>query len=73
MHLSHGIGLNSSEPPFVRIDNDKPLKPGMTLSMEAYLKDSEVYGTEEDVLITDDGYDILSEKFLDNKLYLISM
>lgn len=71
MHLSHGIGLNSSEPPFVRIDNDKPLKPGMTLSMEAYLKDSEVYGTEEDVLITDDGYEILSEKFLDNKLYLI--
>ena len=27
-HLCHGIGLGSSEPPLVRIDNDEPLRPG---------------------------------------------
>jgi Xaa-Pro aminopeptidase len=61
MHLCHGIGLASSEPPFVRWDSDHVLEPGMVLSCEAYLRDAGMtYGSEEDVLITHDGCEVLS-------------
>jgi Xaa-Pro aminopeptidase len=63
MHLCHGIGLASSEPPFVRYDSEDVLRPGMVLSCEAYLRDEGMtYGSEEDVLITEDGCEILSER-----------
>ena len=63
MHLCHGIGLASSEPPFVRYDSGDELVPGMTLSCEAYLRDEGMtYGSEEDVVITDDGCRVLSER-----------
>lgn len=62
MHLCHGIGLASSEPPFVRIDSEDELIPGMTVSCEAYLRDEGMtYGSEEDVVITEDGCRVLSE------------
>jgi Xaa-Pro aminopeptidase len=62
MHLCHGIGLASSEPPFVRFDSRQQLEPGMVLSCEAYLRDEEMtYGSEEDVVITDDGCEVLSD------------
>lgn len=61
MHLCHGIGLASSEPPFVRHDSEDVLKTGMVVSCEAYLRDDGMtYGTESDVLITDDGAEVLS-------------
>ena len=70
MHLCHGIGLNGSEPPFVRIDSEEVLQPGMVMSLEAYLRDDGVtYGSEEDVAVTEDGCDILSET--DKGLYII--
>jgi Xaa-Pro dipeptidase len=63
MHLCHGIGLASSEPPFVRWDSDEMLRPGMVLSCEAYLRDEGMtYGSEEDVLITEDGCEVLSNR-----------
>src|SRR5919202_3541176 len=37
MHLCHGLGLASSEPPFVRFDSEAVLEPGMVLSCAAYL------------------------------------
>lgn len=62
MHLCHGIGLASSEPPFVRYDSEEVLEPGMVLSVEAYLRDDGMtYGTESDVLITETGCEVLSE------------
>jgi Xaa-Pro dipeptidase len=62
MHLCHGIGLASSEPPFVRFDSAEELEPGMVLSCEAYLRDEGMtYGSEEDVVITDGGCDVLSD------------
>jgi Xaa-Pro aminopeptidase len=62
MHLCHGIGLASSEPPFVRFDSAQELEPGMVLSCEAYLRDDGMtYGSEEDVVITDEGCDVLSD------------
>jgi Xaa-Pro dipeptidase len=63
MHLCHGLGLASSEPPFVRFDSDRALEPGMVLSCEAYLRvDSMTYGSEEDVVITTEGSRVLSAR-----------
>ena len=70
MHLCHGLGLAASEPPFVRHDSDAVLEPGMVLSCEAYLtSDGMTYGSEEDVRITEDGCEVLSEP--DPGLYVI--
>jgi Xaa-Pro aminopeptidase len=61
MHLCHGIGIASSEPPFVRLDSEDVLQPGMVVSCEAYLRDEGMtYGSEEDVVITEDGCRVLS-------------
>ena len=61
-HLCHGIGLTSSEPPFVRMDSDEVLLPGMVLSVEAYIREDEVtFGSEEDVIITETGCDVFSD------------
>ncbi|MGH2736108.1 MAG: M24 family metallopeptidase [Actinomycetota bacterium] len=61
MHLCHGIGLASSEPPFVRWDSEEVLEPGMVMSCEAYLSNEGMtYGSEEDVLITETGCEVLS-------------
>jgi Xaa-Pro dipeptidase len=63
MHLCHGLGLASSEPPFVRWDSTDVLQPGMVVSCEAYLRDQGMtYGSEEDVLITDSGCEVLSNE-----------
>ena len=60
-HLCHGIGLTSSEPPFVRMDSEAVLQPGMVLSVEAYLRAEDItFGSEEDVIITEDGCDVFS-------------
>jgi Xaa-Pro aminopeptidase len=70
MHLCHGLGLAGSEPPFVRYDSEAVLVPGMVLSCEAYLRDGGMtYGSEEDVLITEDGCTVLSSR--DPGLYVI--
>lgn len=70
MHLCHGIGLAGSEPPFVRYDSEAVLEPGMVLSCEAYLRnDGMTYGSEEDIVITETGCDVLSER--DPGLYVI--
>jgi Xaa-Pro dipeptidase len=70
MHLCHGIGLASSEPPFVRLDSEDVLLPGMVLSCEAYLPHNGMtYGSEEDVVITETGCEMLSES--DPGLYVI--
>lgn len=70
MHLCHGIGLNGSEPPFVRLDSDEPLQVGMVMSVEAYLRDEGItYGSEEDVVVTEEGCEILSE--VDTGMYVI--
>ena len=69
-HLCHGLGLSASEPPLVRITDDTMLEPGMTFSVEAYIKGPDIlYGSEEDVLITDSGCELLSDP--DTGLYVI--
>lgn len=71
MHLCHGLGLAGSEPPFVRYDSDAVLRPGMALSCEAYLRyGGMTYGSEEDIVITEDGCEVLSDP--DPGLYVIA-
>jgi Xaa-Pro dipeptidase len=61
-HLCHGIGLTSSEPPFVRMDSTDKLQTGMVLSVEAYIREGGVtFGSEEDVVITDNGCEAFSD------------
>lgn len=61
-HLCHGIGLTSSEPPFVRMDSEDVLQAGMVLSVEAYIREDEVtFGSEEDVVVTEDGCHVFSD------------
>ena len=69
-HLAHGVGLNGSEPPFIRMDDESTLEAGMLVDVEAYLiADGVTYGSEENVLITEDGAKILS--LPDVGLYMI--
>jgi Xaa-Pro aminopeptidase len=69
-HLAHGVGLNGSEPPFVRMDDESVLEPGMVVNVEAYLVDDAVtYGSEEDVHITSNGNEVLTR--WDEGLYTI--
>jgi Xaa-Pro aminopeptidase len=70
MHLCHGLGLQGSEPPFVRYDSERVLEPGMVLSCEAYLRAGDMtYGSEEDIVITEDGCEVLSSR--DTGLHVI--
>lgn len=70
-HLCHGLGLHSSEVPLVRLTDETVIRPGMVFSVEAYVQGHDMrYGSEEDVVITEDGAEILSD--VDPGLYTIS-
>lgn len=59
--VGHGIGLSQTEPPQVAIFDETELKPGMVITIEPAIATS--YGTfrvEEVVLVTADGYEVLS-------------
>jgi Xaa-Pro aminopeptidase len=69
-HLCHGLGLNSSELPLVRLTDTTVIEPGMVFSVEAYVRGPDMqYGSEEDVVITPNGCDVLSDP--DTGLYII--
>ena len=62
--LGHAIGLEIHEPPRVNMTQDPKMlfKPGMILTCEPGLYDVEIGGTrlENDVLITEDGNEVIS-------------
>jgi Xaa-Pro dipeptidase len=58
----HGVGLELGEQPSLDANSNVVLQPGMTLAFEpAILTESGVFNMEEDVLITDDGCEVLAE------------
>jgi Xaa-Pro dipeptidase len=58
----HGVGLELGEQPSLDANSDVVLRPGMTLAFEpAILTESGVFNMEEDLVITDDGCEVLAE------------
>lgn len=70
-HLCHGLGLEASELPLVRMTDTTMIEENMVFSIEAYVKGHDIlYGCEEDVLVTATGTEMLSDP--DQGLYTIS-
>jgi Xaa-Pro aminopeptidase len=67
----HGVGLDGVEPPFVGNHDQLLIERGMALALEEiiYSDKGETYHLEENVIVTDDGYRLLTE--VDSGLYLI--
>jgi len=59
----HGIGLEGHEEPYMRGDNEQLLEPGMAFTVEPgiYLPGRNGVRIEDDVLITEDGAECLSD------------
>lgn len=57
----HGVGLQLTEPPSIAGCDDTVLKPGMVITCEpGYVCDLGCFDIEENILVTEDGYEILS-------------
>jgi len=60
--LGHGVGLCIHEAPYVSLKDDTVLSPGMVITIEPGIYLPEIGGVriEDTVLITEDGYEILT-------------
>lgn len=59
--IGHGLGLEMSEPPMIAPYDHTILQPGMVLALEPGVTTQDgKYVPEENVLITEDGHEILS-------------
>jgi Xaa-Pro dipeptidase len=60
--LGHGLGIDVHEPPSIHEANDGVLKPGMVFTVEPgiYVPDIGGVRIEDDVLVTEDGHEILT-------------
>lgn len=57
----HGVGLQLTEPPTIAPEDDTLLQPGMVITCEpGYCNDIGCFDIEENVLVTETGYEVLS-------------
>jgi Xaa-Pro aminopeptidase len=59
--IGHGLGLQSTEPPDISLTDPTILAPGMVITVEpAIIRDHGIYQVEQNVAVTETGYEILS-------------
>ncbi len=70
--VAHGLGLEIHEPPFLGLNMDRPLEPGMVLMVEIVLDfdGREGYHVEDPILVTENGHRRLID--LHNATLLVS-
>lgn len=57
----HGVGLQLTEPPSIATVDNSLLQPGMIITCEpGYINDLGCFDIEENILVTEDGYEVLS-------------
>ncbi|MBX3655825.1 MAG: aminopeptidase P family protein [Ramlibacter sp.] len=61
-HIGHSFGIEAHESPMIRPGDKTRLKPGMVINIEPMTRDSDgnLYHTEDLVLVTDEGYRLLT-------------
>ena len=60
--MGHSCGLMLTEPPSVTLDETTILEPGMTINLEpGIVSKNGVFIIEQNVAVTEDGYDLLSK------------
>jgi Xaa-Pro aminopeptidase len=60
-HISHGLGLQSTEPPDVSLTDPTILAPGMVITVEpALIYDHGIYQTEQNIAVTQTGHEVLT-------------
>jgi Xaa-Pro aminopeptidase len=65
--MGHGIGLLAPEPPSVNADDDTVLTAGMVITLEpsmsfTYQDQARIMVQEENLVVTDDGYELLTTR-----------
>jgi Xaa-Pro aminopeptidase len=60
--IGHGLGLDITEPPSINLTDETAVRAGMVLTMEpTSATDFGFFQLEENVVVTDDGCEILTE------------
>jgi Xaa-Pro aminopeptidase len=60
--LGHALGLLSTEPPDVSVQDETVLEPGMVLTIEpTVIRDDGIFEVEQNVVVTETGREILSK------------
>ena len=60
--MGHSLGIESHERPYISPDEEKTLEPGMVLCLEVPHKGTYVFNCEDEYLITQDGYKIMTAR-----------
>lgn len=72
-HIGHGIGLEVHEYPMINPHSNEVLKASMVINIETFyfIKDLAGYHVEDTILVTNDGYEILTNYETTEKLWEI--
>jgi Xaa-Pro aminopeptidase len=59
--VGHGLGLSTTEPPSLALDDPTVLEAGMVVTIEpGFATEFGMFHVEQNVVVTDDGPDVLS-------------